>query len=133
VTDQGEGKPKIIIDEDWKNQVQAEKELLASQQAEDAKQPNAAVGLPPASLATLLTTLATQTLMELGQVPNPLTGEAQVDLEQAKFFIDTIQVVEDKTKGNCTPDEALMLENVLHQLRLAYVAAGSPVAGPPVD
>ncbi|MGD9634955.1 MAG: DUF1844 domain-containing protein, partial [Pirellulales bacterium] len=117
---------KIIIDEDWKSQVQAEKEAAAKQ--EPAKPQAGAAGarpgdfaMPPASLEMLVTTLATEALMALGQVPHPQSGEPIFAPQQAKYLIDTIEVVNDKTKGNTTPQEAQLMEEILHQLRMVYV------------
>ncbi len=125
-----ENKPKIIIDEDWKNQAQAEKERLQAdlerkQQADlKADEP-----VPPATFALHISTLATQALMFLGQMPNPLTGEVELHLEQAKHFIDTLQMLQEKTQGNLTPEERQMLEEILHELRLVYVTISSHAAG----
>ena len=121
---------KIIIDEDWKSQVQAEK---AAAEKEAANQPmpqtSAADGanaggnfqMPPASLEMLVTTLVTEAMMSLGQVPHPHTGEVVFQPQQAKYLIDTIDVLREKTKGNVTPDESVLMEQLLHQLRMAYV------------
>jgi hypothetical protein len=124
-----EPKPKIIVDDDWKSRVQAEKEAARSSQTEappqrqkpDTGQPS----LPPASLATLISTLATQALAALGHLPRGDKEPPVVQLELAKHFIDTLGVLEHKTKGNLTREEASMLENVLHELRMAFVAASS--------
>ncbi len=125
-------KPKIIIDEDWKHRVQAEKEALDRQQAaqEPPSAPSPPPGalppgeLPPATLPVLLTTLATQALVALGQVAHPGTGKAELRLDEAKHFIDTLEMLEQKTAGNRTPDETRLLDNLLHELRLAYVTVG---------
>jgi hypothetical protein len=123
-------KSKIIIDEDWKSQAQAEKERLQAEM-ERKQRPGGQTGEPvlPATFALHISTLATQSLMFLGQMPNPLTGKAEVHLEQAKHFIDTLQMLQEKTKGNLTPDEAQMLQEVLHELRLAYVTISSHAQG----
>jgi hypothetical protein len=115
---------KLIIDEDWKSQVQAEKAAAAaqSQQAEapsdaqDAEQP------PPPSLALLVTSLATQAMASMGAMPDPHTGQPTLNLEQAKYLIDTLAMLEEKTTGNRTPDESALLSDVLYQLRMLYVA-----------
>jgi len=131
VTEDTSAKPKIIIDEDWKTQVEREKQSLEKEKARPADRASAGYQLPTASLATLISTLVTQTLISLGQVPDPLGGEAHIDLEQAKHFIDTLRVLEEKTKGNVTPQEKALMDNVLHELRLAYVAVQShPAAAP---
>lgn len=127
---------KIIIDEDWKSQVAAEKAAAArAASKESGEQPTtgkpgagkSGIGgpvdypMPPASLELLITTLATEALMALGQIPHPQSGEPIFAPQQAKYLIDTIEVIQDKTKGNTTPQESQLLEEVLHQLRLAYV------------
>lgn len=130
---------KIIIDEDWKSQVQAEKEA-ANKAA--AHQPAAEAGsgagskaardvqMPPASLEMLVTTLVTEAMISLGQVPHPQTGEVVFQPLQAKYLIDTIDMLREKTKGNVTADETNLMEQLLHQLRLAYVQlTAAPKAG----
>ncbi|HEX5471342.1 MAG TPA: DUF1844 domain-containing protein, partial [Lacipirellulaceae bacterium] len=110
----GEDK-KIIIDEDWKSQVQAEKEQAAQGQPAAAKQESASAEvadppMPPASFELLLTTLATEALVALGQVPHPVTGKAHTQRNQAKFLIDTVEVLREKTKGNLTESEQQVLD-----------------------
>jgi len=130
---------KIIIDEDWKSQVEAEKKAAEKEAAKQQPPQPAAVEssraaadfqMPPASLEMLVTTLVTEAMISLGQVPHPQTGEAVFQPQQAKYLIDTIDVLREKTKGNVTPDESVLMEQLLHQLRLAYVQLTSaPRAG----
>ena len=132
---------KIIIDEDWKSQAQAEKEALERQKKQlqgtgDAAEATAggrpasaeAAQLPPATLTTLCTTLATQAMLSMGQLPNPLTGRAEIQLDYARHYIDTLEMLEKKTEGNRTPEEIAMMSQLLHELRLAYVDAQKAVA-----
>src|SRR3990172_4875374 len=115
---------KIIIDEDWKSQVQAEKESAAKEAATTQPANPATPGdpqFPPASLEMLITTLVTEAMISLGQIPHPHTGEAIFQPQQAKYLIDTIEVLREKTHGNVTPDETAMFDQLLHQLRLVYV------------
>jgi hypothetical protein len=121
---------KIIIDEDWKAQVQAEKEA-AAKDATTAK-PKDSVGadafevgdvpMPPASLELLLSTLATEALVALAEVPHPMTGKLQLRTNHAKYLIDTIDVLRQKTQGNLTPVEQQAIDGLLHQLRMVFVA-----------
>ena len=126
---------KIIIDEDWKARVQAEKE-------EAAKSKPAAMGsgtpeprdigdmpMPPASFELLLTTLATEALMALGQVPHPATGKAEVRPNHAKYLVDTVDVLRQKTQGNLTPGEQQAIDSLLHQLRMLFVGAAAQPSG----
>jgi hypothetical protein len=131
-------KPKIIIDEDWKSQVEAEKEAARTSAASETNSAESAEPsgsskpasktteptegpLPPASLTFLFTTIATQAMIALGQVPNPITGKTELRPQQAKHYIDTLSMLEEKTKNNRTPEESTLLTEILHQLRLAYV------------
>ena len=79
--------------------------------------------VPPASLATLVTTLATQALHAMGRIEIPGAPKSEPNLDVAKHLIDTLAVLQEKTKGNVTGDEAKLLEDALHQLRLAFVQA----------
>ena len=76
----------------------------------------------------LLTTLATQTLVALGQVPHPASGKPEVHLDEAKHFIDTLEMLEAKTAGNRTAEETQLLDNLLHELRLGYVEVEAHLA-----
>lgn len=110
--------PKLIIDDDWKERVQAEK-AAASQPQATAKadeQPK----VPPASFATLIHSLTAQTLSALGQLPDT-DGQPKVHLDLAKHLIDTLGLIEEKTKGNLTPDESELLSQVLYELRMLFV------------
>jgi len=57
----------------------------------------------------------------LGQIPNPKTGEGEVNLELAKMFIDQLAMVQEKTRGNLTNEEATVLRNTLSNLQMVYV------------
>jgi hypothetical protein len=129
---------KIIIDEDWKSQVQAEMEALqrevedsadtSSVAASAAKASGGEQPMPPASFEMLVTSLATEALMSMGQVPNPITGKTEANRGQAQYLIDMLDMLRQKTKGNLTPAEDDLIENVLHQLRMLFitVAASAP-------
>jgi len=59
----------------------------------------------------------------LGQIPHPQTGEAEVNLEVARMFIDQLGMIQEKTRGNLTTDEATVLRNALSSLQMAFVEA----------
>src|SRR5205814_1979030 len=65
----------------------------------------------------------------LGQIPNPKTGEGEVNLELAKMFIDQLEMIQEKTRGNLTNEETTVLRNALSNLQMAFVEA-SGAAGP---
>lgn len=76
--------------------------------------------------------ITTMTVTLLGQSPNPQTGEVEQNLEAARMFIDQLEMLEAKTKGNLTPDEGKMLRQSLTHLRMAYVhAVENPVKQEP--
>jgi hypothetical protein len=69
----------------------------------------------------------------LGQIPNPKTGEPEVNLDLARMFIDQLAMIQEKTRGNLTSEEAKVLSNALSNLQMAYVevARESGSARPP--
>jgi hypothetical protein len=69
----------------------------------------------------LVSTFATQAAMGLGQMPNPVTKKAEVDLKAAKFAIDLLQLLDEKTQGNRTEDEDKFLQDCLYQFRMLYI------------
>jgi len=141
----GPGERHLHIDSDWKKQAQQEKERLAREVEQPAKPgagaagaagtagmpgaggaPGAAAGrrgIPPASFATLVQTLATQAAIFMADQRDPETGQSLRNLDLAKHNIDLLRILEEKTKGNLTEDEKHLLETVLYELLMAYVAA----------
>src|SRR5256885_7773058 len=69
----------------------------------------------------------------LGQIPNPKTGEGEVNLELAKMFIDQLAMIQEKTRGNLSSEEAAVLRNTLSNLQMVYVevAQQAPKPGQP--
>ncbi len=59
----------------------------------------------------------------LGKVPHPQTGKTEVNMETARLFIDQIEMLEIKTKGNLSKDEETLLKQSLSHLRLSFVEA----------
>ena len=134
-------KPKIVADDDWKAQAAAEKEKLAEQIEGQAGQAGEAAApaeepasqepreLPEASLAALINQIAMQVMMALGGYEDPKTKKRIVDLALARFHVDTLKVIEDKTAGNRTEDESKMLDKVLYETRMQYVRLVQQVGG----
>jgi hypothetical protein len=79
--------------------------------------------LPPpgTDFRLFVQSLAHQGAVALGAVENPLTGKQERDPAAARYFIELLGMLEEKTRGNLTPDEEKFLGDVLAQLRLAYV------------
>ena len=83
--------------------------------------------MPDASFATLVNSLVTQVLLYIGDL-TPRGVEPQVNLDMAKFNIDLLGVLEEKTKGNLTPDEQKMIDNTLYEVRMRFVSVASQYA-----
>ncbi|MCD6134379.1 MAG: DUF1844 domain-containing protein [Candidatus Omnitrophica bacterium] len=102
---------KKNVDEKWKSQVEKEKQA--------AKEANKTYH--QASFNLLVSSLAMQAMISMGKLENPVTKKIEADLEQARFLIDTLGVLEEKTKGNLTSEESHFLEESLFNLRMNYV------------
>ncbi len=70
----------------------------------------------------LINAMAQPALLYLGEIPHPTTGQPTLDLEGARIQIDMLDLLRVKCRGNLTPQEDNLLESVLHQLRMRYVA-----------
>ncbi|MBM4006191.1 MAG: DUF1844 domain-containing protein [Planctomycetes bacterium] len=118
--------PKLHVDSDWKAQAQAEKERLSKQEAEKAPK-GGREEMPPADFRSLVGILASQAVNGLGGYADE-QGRVMVDLVGSRFAIDLLAVVEEKTKGNLTPEEAKDLKEVLAELRSRFVQIAQAVA-----
>ena len=124
-----EPEKKIIIDEDWKSQVEREREQMRDTDGETPAaddRPDAGgmpqdVELPPASFGLLVSMMATQAMAAMGQLADPATGKPEINLQFAKYHIDLLAVLQEKTKGNLDEEEAPMLEATVHELRMMFV------------
>jgi hypothetical protein len=115
---------KIIVDDDWKAEARKEKERLAQENVEPGP-------LPAASFAELVNLLVMQAMAGMGLLPGPGGERFAPNLEVAKHFIDMLQVLDDKTKSNLTPEEKGLLDQVLYEMRMSFVqvAGGGPATG----
>jgi hypothetical protein len=123
--------PRIILsekkaDEGWKEKAKKEKEKLADTAGAGTGREGGQ--LPPASILGLIEDLALRSMMALGQFRDPATGEVYLDLEGAKYTIDLLSVLEQKTKGNLDPTEEGALKDLLHNLRLTFVHVSKQAA-----
>jgi hypothetical protein len=117
---------KIIVDEDWKKEAQKEKEVLVSQeQSEQAEKQEPKQGsrgpLPPGDFAALISMLVTQAFFALGLIHVEGQEGKEPDLEMARYNIDMLSTLEEKTTGNLSEDEEKVLQSTLAQVRMAYV------------
>jgi len=114
---------KIIVDEDWKNKAQKEKEVAKEKDqcgcGKDHEHHEHE--LPPGDFNALISLLATQAMFSLGLITTEKGKEPQKDLKLAKFNIDILDCLEQKTKGNLTEQEQSFLSTTVAQLRMAFV------------
>jgi hypothetical protein len=115
------------VDEEWKRQVEREKQREAKKQAH--QQPR---DVPPeaTSFTAFVTGLAMQAMMALGEIADPKTGLQRENVGEARYLIDTLSMLQEKTKGNLTEQEAAAIEEAVYSLRMTYVrkVSGQPKA-----
>jgi hypothetical protein len=116
---------KIIVDEDWKQQAQREKEILAAQDEGEKKKARgerkARGPIPKGNFAALVSMLTTQALFAMGLLEVKGQEKGEPDLEIARYNIDMLETLEEKTKGNLTKEEEKILKNTVNELRMGYV------------
>ena len=99
-------------DKDWKEKVVEDKKK------EEFKMPPMEV-----NFMMFITSLSMQATMSLGLYPNPVTKKEEKNLDAAKYTIDTMTMLQEKTKGNLTSEESRLIDNILYDLRMKYIEA----------
>ena len=128
------------VDESWKEQVEQEKKQPPSPAtpppraaaaptaapSSSAPEPSAAAGSEDGGLEArfdlFVSSMAMEALIGLGDTPHPTTRKTSVNLPQARYVIDLLGMLSEKTKGNLSVDEERTLKDVLYQLRMRYLA-----------
>lgn len=90
----------------------------------EARRPARDAGHPPieTSFADLVSMLASNALVQMGEVEDPISGERSENLQGVQVMISLLTMLETKTKGNLSSDEEKMLERVLYDLRMRFMA-----------
>ncbi len=104
------------------SKMKEEKKGTESQGADSSEQQ---VELPEINFVNFLFSISTSALIQMGEIEDPISQQTVRNLPLAKQTIDLIGMLEEKTKGNLTPDEAKLIENILFDLRMRYVKATS--------
>jgi hypothetical protein len=113
---------KIIIDEDWKQQAKREKDILAAQEQQSQKEKQARKApLPKGDFPGLVNMLVTQALFALGVLRTEGSEKPEPDLQAARYHIDMLEALEEKTRGNLAEAEKKLLDDTINQVRLAFV------------
>ena len=137
------------VDSGWKEEIRKEREAAKQGQAPSAPPPGlpkpgapaakpgapakerpapaGGAGQPSKLFLSFLAQLVQQGLMQLGQVENPFTNQREVDLEGARFTIELLAVLQEKTKGNLADQESRMLSEAVRELQLQYVEIAQAV------
>lgn len=127
--------PEKKVDESWKEEVEKEKRVAAASappkqdapgSAAQAKpQPKSKPSSPRAAgepnFITLISSLAMQAYAGLGEAEDPIRGRSPINLAQAKYMIDILGILEEKSQGNLTEEEAEALTTLLYELRMKFM------------
>lgn len=116
------------VDESWKDSVAQEKDTQPSELSgqgesqeprgeEATDQPNPM----EVNFINYVSSLVFQTMIFLGELPNPMTNETEKNIDQAKFLIDTLVMMREKTKGNLSKPEEDLLNSAVYELQMRYV------------
>jgi hypothetical protein len=76
---------------------------------------------PALDFFNYIASLGFQAMIFLGEVPNPMTNQTEKNVKQAKFLIDTLVLLREKTSGNLSKEEAELLNGSIYELQLRYV------------
>lgn len=106
-----EDNTKKKVNDEWKNQVEKEK----------AKAKNSEQPYHEPTFSIFLSSIGMQAMIALGKLENPATGKTESNTEQARFLIDTLGVIKEKTKNNLDAKEESLLNDYLFNLRMAYI------------
>lgn len=87
----------------------------------DVQNTQDARNIPPVDFSTFILSLSTSVLLHLGEIPDQQTKKAAKNLELARHTIDIIDMLKQKAKGNLTEAEAMLIDNILYDLRMRYV------------
>ena len=99
------------VDENWKKQVEKEKA--------ESQSKNSTYYEP--TFEIFISSLSMQAMIAMGKLKNPVTDKIEKNIQQARYLIDTLGILKEKTKGNLTKGEETMLEDSLFNLRMSYV------------
>jgi len=124
-----ESKFGLHIDSDWKSEAAKEKEQLAEKEAREPSSRGA--GAPEANLMEIVNLLAMQAVVALGGYQGPGGERIPPNPFAARHYIDLLDVLQKKTVGNASAEEAQTLEAVLYELRMQFVQIANAVAAPP--
>lgn len=125
----------LHIDSDWKTEAAQEKERLVAEEKKTAAA-GAGAAAPVGSFLELVNLIAMQAAVGLGGYQGPGGDRIPPNPEAAKFHIDLLEVLQEKTKGNLSDEETKVLDSVLYELRMHFVqvtTGAAPAPSPSAD
>ncbi|MBI4353162.1 MAG: DUF1844 domain-containing protein [Candidatus Omnitrophica bacterium] len=102
------------VDESWKESIRREKDFAPFQEEKTGP-------LPQPTFSYFASSLGMQALAALGEIADPASGAGAVHLDQARYLIDILEMLCEKTKGNLAAEEENFIENLLYELRMKFV------------
>jgi Domain of unknown function (DUF1844) len=126
--DEQQGKPGFRVNDRRRFAASGEEQPPAGDEGVAASEPPAGAPdapdapLEPVSFSTFVLGLSTQALLHLGEIDSPLSGKVEQDLPAAKHVIDILGILRDKSRNNLEQAEERLLDSVLYDLRMRYVA-----------
>lgn len=103
------------VDESWKESAFQQDDATDDKPSTDSKD------TMEVNFTNYITSLGFQAMIFLGEIPSPMTNKDETNLDQAKFLIDTMSLIKDKTKGNLTKEEDNLLNASVYELQMKYV------------
>jgi hypothetical protein len=118
MADTNDNKPKIFVDDDWKEQARKEKE----EADRVSREQEAVEEIPEPSLAEVVQMIAIQATMALGGVKDPQTGQPiPPHMPLAKHYVDLLELLQTKTAGHTDEQEKMIIDGTLQELRMIFV------------
>jgi len=119
-------KDKRVFSQDGDTKEQSKQEPSATQphtgEAESRQSEDSSPPLPDVTFSSFILSMSSSALFHFGELPDPISNEKKKNIPLAKQTIDILGLLQDKTVGNLTEEEASLLENLLYDLRMRYVA-----------
>ncbi|MFH1023976.1 MAG: DUF1844 domain-containing protein [Planctomycetota bacterium] len=129
------------VDESWKEQAAIEKRKLATPPAPPPKKarPGTKPGSKPdeadAEFMNFISGLASQALIHFGDVPHPMTGRSEKNADEARYMVDLLAMLREKTEGNLSEKEIHVFDGLLYDLQMRFVkifqSGTAPTRKPP--
>ncbi|NLE65075.1 MAG: DUF1844 domain-containing protein [Elusimicrobia bacterium] len=109
------------VDESWKDSVEKGREGSCSDEGCGCGGDHSHGEVPEVNFFNYIMSMGYQVMIFLGEVAHPVTGKTEKNVDQAKFLIDTLSMLKDKTKGNLNPQEEQFLTGTLYELQMKFV------------